>query len=421
MKKTKYLYDLRVRPGIFHDGTYGVYAIPQDNNALEYQLISQLDSEEEAIELANRFLTNYKETFSDNDIEVVSDRESKLDFLTANREKEKQESALREHLKRQFKAPETLKFRPLDRITNSTPHLLSYLVLVVFLFSISISVPKWVPILGDWMGNKAITLNEFANYYPFVILFCALYVQFRARKIGLQLAAARDYVLVLALKHGWRREQFSELFMDVVATSAYGWALKLGEWMSKWDPNSFSKGIQEIPNNHSDASVEEAENQTQDLAKFLLLEDFEARIHGLYYMDKEKNYRSWAVILYPIFFLINISRARRKLGDMKRLGIDGFLFDAVWALPGEGEYKVRKLFYLIAGYEILLIAGPIIWAFVINPWNGIFGWVGMCILILLSVLPMLSWNYQLLVQHRGLPRSMALEEIQGDQRFIRGM
>jgi ABC-type Fe3+ transport system permease subunit len=58
---------------------------------------------------------------------------------------------------------------------------------------------------------------------------------------------------------------------------------------------------------------------------------------------------------------------------------------------------------------------------VLSPWNGIFGWVGMCILILLSVLPMLSWNYQLLVPHRGLPRSMAFEEIEGDQRFIRGM
>jgi hypothetical protein len=422
MQKKRYLYNLRVRPSIFSDGTFGIYAIPQTNDAVEYQLIGQLDTEEEAIELAKKFMTDYKNTFRTKDVEVITDRDTRLETLVAGRTKEKQEDVLREHLKIQFKAPGTLKFRPFDRITNTTPHLLSFFALVVFSFSISFSVPTWIPILGDWIGGRVLALSDFAKFYPFIILFCTIYVQVRARRIGFQLAGIRDYVLILSIEHGWRIEQFLELFLDVLDTSPYSWTRKLGEWLAERDPDSFSKSIKDIGEKLADAPDQEVKNQNQDLSEFLLLEDFEARIHALYYMDKEKNYRPWAVVLYPIFFLINISRARRRLRHLKRSGFGGILFDAVWSLPGEGEYKVhRKLFPFIATYEFLIIAGPILWAFTKSPWEGFIGWIGMGILILLSMLPMLIWNYQLMVQHRGLPRSMAFEEIQGDQKLIRAM
>jgi len=422
MKKTKHQYDLRVRPGVFKDGTFGIYAIPQDNDALEYQLIGQLESEEKATDLAQKFAANYQDTFSTNEIENIPDRELKLESIIADHAKDKQETVLREHLKNQFKAPAALKFRPLDRITNTTPHLLSYIALIIFWFSITIIVPSWVPFLGDWMGGKELSPETFASYYPAVIIFCALYVQYRVRKLGFQLALIRDYVLTLAIKHGWRREQFYESFMDVLSTSAYSWTLKLGEWMATWDPNSFSKGVQETRKNHSDSDDAETDENIIELAKYLLQEDFEARIHALYYMDKEKNYHSWTVVLYPILFLINLGRARRRIGHFNRSGFGGIIFDAVWGLPGEGEYRVgRRIFPGIAVYETLVIAGPLIWAFIISPWQGVMGWIGMAVLILLSVLPMHLWNFNLLVRHRGLPRSMALEEIQGDQRMIRAL
>ncbi len=416
-------YHLQIGPSIFLDGTFGIYAVPEHNPAMEYQLAGQFKNGEEASEMAREFLKYGGDTFTTTDVKVIDTREVNIDTVVSQRTPEKQEATLKEQLKELFKAPKTARFRPFARITEATPHLLSYFALVIFAFSISFSMPTWVPVLGDWIGKKSFDPDEFAKYLPYLIVVTTIFVQIRARAIGLKLSAMRDYVLSLTLKHGWQREQFSELFLEVIETSGYSWARKLGEWISKWDPNTLSQVRASIEGKLQESpATQEFKKSYSELQQYTLAEDFEARIHSLYYMDKEHNFRDWAVVLYPVFFLVNYRRAIRRLRVLSADGLAGFVYLGLCSLPGGDDYRVhRRTFPYIAMYELLVIGTPLVWAFAREPWKGILGLLGMGVVVLIAIVPMMVWNYQLLVRHRGLPRGMSWEEIQADYRFIRAM
>lgn len=330
---------------------------------------------------------------------------------------------MKEQLKEVFKAPGTARFRPFARITEGTPHLLSFFALAVFAFSITFTIPSWVPVVGDWIGNKSFDSEALARYLPFLLLLATILVQVRARLTGLKLSAMKDYVLLLALKHGWRRDEFIQLFLSVIETTSSHWVLKLGEWMSKWDPNT----LREVRRNleakpKDDQSKEDWRRVYREIEKDLLAEDFEARIHSLYYMNKERNFRDWTVILHPFFFALNHRRAIRRLRGLFSDGLPGFVYLGVCSLPGGDDYRIhRRMFPYIAAYELLVIGSSLLWAFIKQPWSGFGGWLGMGVLLLAAIVPMLVWNYHLMVRHRGLPRGMSWEEIQADMRFIRGM
>ena len=48
MSRREFRYQLMVAPGILHDDTYGIYAIPNDNPATEFHLNGQFENAEEA-------------------------------------------------------------------------------------------------------------------------------------------------------------------------------------------------------------------------------------------------------------------------------------------------------------------------------------------------------------------------------------
>lgn len=423
------------------DGTFGVYAVPEDNPAIEYQLMSRFETSDEALEVARDFLrfsgdkaghvvlTGVPGVYiaewaisGGDEPKLIETREIDIDSVVTVLSKDKQEAALREYLKQLFKMPGTARFKPFAKITEYTPHLLSYFALIVFIFSISFSVPKWVPILGDWIGGKTLNPIEFAKYFPFLLIATVIVVQVRARLIGLKLAGFRDYVLALSIKNGWRIEQFGELFLAVIDTSGYTWARKLGEWMQKWDPNTLRQIRKDAESKQDSVNNEEWKQSYSETEQSFLREDFEARIHSLYYMDKESNYRPWAVSLYPVLFLGHHRRAIRRLRGLLSNGMRSVLYLALCSLPGGDDYRVhRRMFPYIAIYEGLVFGIPLVWAFAKQPWSGFVGWLGMGIVLLIAILPMLVWNYQLMVCHRGLPRGMSWEEIQADHKFIRAL
>ena len=70
---------------------------------------------------------------------------------------------------------------------------------------------------------------------------------------------------------------------------------------------------------------------------------------------------------------------------------------------------------------VLVLAGIVVGAW-IDDFTKV-GWftIAMVTVTAAVVLPIIHWNYHLLVHRRGVPASLSFEEIQGSQRIIRAL
>jgi hypothetical protein len=311
-------YSLRVRPGLLSDGTYGVYAVPDSNQAVEYQLDGQFSSAEDAVKMARAYQRYGGSLFEETEVTILGTPELQLNSVVSSRTADKQENVIVEELRSLFKLPETVRFRPFARITESTPHMLSVLTLIVFFFSLSFTVPSWIPVIGDWVGGKTLRPNQLATFFPFILLTLTIFLQFRVRQIGWRLADLRDHVLTVVLKHGWRRERFGEALHDAIDSSRLGWIRKFAEWLNSWDPDTLREVTQNLTKLKGRPDETDVLDQLQELVKRVLSEDFEARIHALYYMEKERGFRSYTMVLHPLFFLMP---NRRQFAVCRRLQV----------------------------------------------------------------------------------------------------
>jgi hypothetical protein len=437
-------YRLLIRPGILKDGTYGVYVIPENNPAVEYQLDAQFASVDEAREMAEEYLkfvdhgvivvarlvddgklieehpSFVNGRFVTDQIIIQSDREIHLETLVTELAEEKQAAALKAHLKKMVQIPTSFKIAPFAKITETTPYLLSIACLIVFGFSLSFTVPKDIPLLGDVIGGRTFSPAQTARLFPFVLLASTIYLQIRARAKGLANSAIRDNVLSLALQRGWRRDKFANLLIDTMESEDLGWLRKISEWMQSWDPNTLRQVREDAARKQVDSS-KDVRREVINTGR-LLDEDFEARIHALYYMEKEPGYRPWSVIVHPLLLVMTHRRAVRRARAFALDGLRGVLYLGMCSLPGGDDYRLRrKMFPILAVWPVLMFGVPLVWAFILQPWPTVFGLIGMTLLTVVTLVPLLLWNYKLMIQCRGLPRAMSWEEIQGDLKFIRGL
>ena len=442
MSATDNKYRLTIRPGILKDGTYGIYAIPENNPAVEYQLDAQFASVAEAQKMAQQYLkfrdeevvvlarrndkgewieenpTFTNPRFVTDQIIIGTEREIDLEPVITERPAEKQEAALKASLTKGLQIPTTFKLAPFARITESTPYLLSIVCLILFGFSISVTVPNEIPFLGDIIGGKTLGPSQTARLFPFVLLASTIFLQMRVRAKGLANSAIRDNVLSLAIQHGWRREQFYNLLMDTIDSEDLGWLRKIGEWMQSWDPDTLRQVREDA------TSVEGDSKDAGEVVNVrrLLDEDFEARIHALYYMQKEPGFRSWNVVVHPLLFVMVHRRAVRRARALAQNGLRGLLYLGMCCLPGGDDYRIRrKLFPVIALWPVLMFGIPLVWAFILRPWPTVFGYIGMALLMVVTLVPLIAWNYKLVSECRGLPRAMSWEDIQGDMKLIRSL
>lgn len=442
MSATDNKYRLLIRPGILKDGTYGIYAVPENNPAVEYQLDARFASVAEAQEMAERFLrfrdeavvvlahTNDKgewieenptftnRRFFTDQITIGTEREIELESVVTERSAEKQEAALKASLTKTLQIPTTFKLAPFAKITEGTPYLLSIVCLILIAFSISVTVPNEIPLLGDIIGGKTLGRAQIARLFPFVLLAATIFLQVRARAKGLANSAIRDNVLSLAIQHGWRREQFHSLLMDTIDSEDLGWLRKIGEWVQSWDPDT----LRQVREDATSVQGDNKDDQEVVNVRRLLDEDFEARIHGLYYMQKEPGFRPWSVVVHPLLFVMNHRRAVRRARALARNGLRGLLYLGMACLPGGDDYRIRrKLFPFLAIWPVLMFGIPLVWAFILRPWPTFLGYIGMALLMAVTLVPLIAWNYKLMVRCQGLPRGMAWEDIQGDMKLIKGL
>src|SRR4051812_13034220 len=99
MASTSRLYRIRVSPGIFTDGTFGVYLVPRDNPQLERQLECRL-TQEQAGELANAHREIINEILFDNNIEFSNERANDLPQFYSNLSEKELDSLLHAYMKK---------------------------------------------------------------------------------------------------------------------------------------------------------------------------------------------------------------------------------------------------------------------------------------------------------------------------------
>lgn len=436
-------YQLVVRPGIFKDGTFGVYAVPENNTAVEYQLDARFASINEAKEMAEAYLQDadqavvvvartdekgnwikepppFDRRFVTDQVSIKTEREVHLETSVTGLTEEKQEATLKANLKKMLQMPTSFRIAPFAKITETTPYWLSIGCLIILGFSLSVTIPTYIPLLGDVIGGKTLGRSQIARWFPFVLLASIIFLQFRVRGRGLVYSAIRDNVLSLALQHGWRRDRFSGLFLDTMESENLGWARKIGEWLHKWDPDTLRQVAEDAKNKQGHSSSE-GSPEVIDVVR-LVDEDFEARIHALYYIENEHGFRPWTVIIHPLLFLMTHRRAVRRLRALGSYGLEGLLYLGKCSLPGGDDYRVRRRFFpILALWPFLMFGIPLVWTFALRPWPTVFGIIGMVLLMAATVMPIVLWNYKLMIECRGLPRAMSWEEIQGDLKLIRGL
>jgi len=416
-------FTLAVRPSIFKDGTFGVYAIPEDSPKLEYQLDGCFPTIDDARAVSDAYLKLGADRLVPSSIDISESRDIRLSEAGTGQTEENQVQALKTQVKKLLAdLPNSISLKPfltiLFKITESTPYSLAIIAAVVFKFSLSVTVPKALPLLGEIKGGSTLGKPEVAHLLPFVLLASTIILQILARVRGLVNSAMRDNILGLTLRHGWRRERFARLYLEVIEAEGWGSLRKFGEWFWRWNPDTLRQVYEDaVKLGGSEHSEEVKENLLR-----LSNEDFEARIHALYSMEWEPSFTPFRMAVNPLLFILGQKRAVRRGKMLMSNDVRGYLSLSLVGLPGWEESRTtRRVFWGGILWEVICLGGPTVWAFVLSPWSGVLGRLGMFLMVPAILAPIIVWNYGLFVRSRGIPSGMSWIDINDGKRLIRAL
>jgi hypothetical protein len=395
-------YQLMVKPGILKDSTYGLYAIPQDNPNTEIHLDGQFKTLEEASIAAEVYRDVYKDRLFSQDIIVKASREAlELGNISVLNEKELEDS-ISKTLERYFSPIKEFNLKKLFGITHSTPYLIAWIALAAYWFSFSITVPKWLPVIGEYLGGKTFTPNSLAAILPYFLCLIVAYIFFKTRIQAANYSDAKDQIIALATLHNWKMENFQKMLTRVISSQGHGWLGKLGERMAEWDSDT----LREIRNNSTERGREEQFARVIDM---ILRESFESRIHALAYMNKEKSFGHSYTAFEPFFFLVQISRTKQRMRIITNANTEQVERD-IRPLPTQNN-PVQRTIFAISFINYSTLAAALSFSLYLHTPAGIFGWLGILSACIVTILPAPFWNYNLLMRNRGLPRGWSATDV----------
>jgi len=402
MPKNVICYQLKVEPGILQDSTYGLYAIPQDNPNTEIHIDGQFETLEQASMAAEVYRDSYKDRLFSQEILVRETRETlELGSISVLDERELEDSVSK-NLERYFSPIKEFNFKKLFSISTSTPYFVAWIALAAYWFSFSISIPSWLPLIGEYLGGKTFTPNELAVILSYFLCLIVIYVYIKTRTQAANYSDVKDQIIALATIHKWKREDFHRMLTRVLSSQGYGWLRKLGERMAEWDPDT----LREVRENSAKRGREE---QFMRVIKMILREGFESRIHALAYMNKEKSFGHSYVAFEPFFFLSQINRTKQRMQVITRGKTDEVERD-IRPLPLQRN-PVQRIIFAISFINYVTVAGVLFYSLYLHTPTGAFGWVGVLLACILAFLPAPLWNYNLLIRHRGLPRGWSTTDV----------
>jgi hypothetical protein len=407
-QKNRPLYRLAVRPGILSDGTFGVYAVPLENPEVEYQLDARFKAADDAVRAAHEYFEAAPDRFGSAHVNLESERH--LDLPSSYDKSEKMKDFNAAALKGYYKAgfaklswPKSLKGALLHRLMS--PYGLAIGAMLLFWRSWSISIPSETPIIGELAANAHLDKLIVARLLPLVFFILSVGRVIRELARGVHNSAIREQVLALVFGGGWRAKDFWLQVGNVASEEGFGWIMRLGDVIKDKHQTLSAEFVGKVvPQGH--AGHQDATEQLQHF----LEEDFEARVHALLFMRKERNFQPWLLVLPPVEYLLDFERAKERLNTYEKEGRTKFLRLPLEALPGwEQSHMLKFLFPVLMLPSLLLLLSSAIWASILVPWPGPWRYT-QWVIPLLIVLPILVWNFEVGVSRRGLPAGTTLKE-----------
>lgn len=409
---------------------YGVYLIPDDNPAIEYHIIggcSSIDYAKERIqELSTQNTGLLGAGLDPATIEFRERPKAETDNMVQLLTVDELAESIRAHFD-----------RSIAQLTKSTviKVLLSYensifllCVIAIWLFWThgSFTVPKGIdlPLIGNRLDGIVLKGETVARYFPIALLALYFAKFLSMLRTNLEYDLLRRKLLVLVINHGWRLQQFVLLMVGVrksAEKSGLGWLVNVSDWFHDLDPASLGNlrkqsalATQEAaagqpslkPSNKISHQAPPSSVQAEldkKLAEWVPNE-FDRRVHHLYFLDKEKDYSRFAMCFDPVLYLTSLNRILFRVYEFLR--DKGAPVDAMNA-PTD-PYLVQRVaglaFWFSVSWHVVFLGGTMAWSlFVASTLPKLLFLANLLAMVLVLIVPN-WWNYLAFVRHRGFPK-----------------
>jgi hypothetical protein len=415
-----------VSGGILRDGTFGAFLVPDANPSVEYYLIGGFASPGDArAEIQARLSSVGTTVLSPGTTLELLERERPpiqigggLQTMTVDELKD----VVSSHLKRSLEAISGSKLR---KALMSHRNLIGILMIVaawMFWTERPITVPKSadLPFVGDRLAGIRITPANLGRYLPLALcaLYAAVFVQ--VRKASLEYDLTRRHILLLAIQHGWRFPDFARLLQTQWSKSHLGWLTNLLDSVLETDAASITAlraraasaagGGAARP---ASAALSEASKPSipatvgQELDEKLAVwfrNDFERRIHNMYYIDREEDYGRSVMSFDPLIYLLATNRvAFRAYSLLRARGVPLSLFAAPMD-PDRVERMRVPMYWVGEALRYLIVGGVLVWSFLVSGAQVTYLFVANVIATGLVLGIPSRWNYLALIRKRGFPK-----------------
>ena len=427
---------------LLRDGTFGVYLVSKEEPSLEYLLFCGCQSPDEARTLAKGLLQKVPALAAAGRhpehigfrVHLPAEMKSRLRLMS----EQDVAGAINTHLKNC--SEQLSRWNILKSLFSHQNAIMILMCIAIWLFWTkgSSSRPQDIhlPVFGF-----VLSVPTLAQYYPVAIFVLYALVFWHIRKTCLINDLLRKHILTLVLLHDWRILDFVRLLQAQFSTSGAGWLVNLVETFSDSDPGSVAglrkqagastghrnwapadlaeegrprvPGVQEALNrNRAPADLAEEgrprvpgvqEALNVNLARWTK-EDFERRIHSLYFLDKEKDYGPSLIFFDPILYALSTNRVRyRPYVFLRSMGVPVDDINAPHD-PSATEGFLLPVFVLSEVFRFCFIGGVMTWSFFVAAGTPLPLVLANLVATVLVLLVPFRWNYGALVQKRGFPK-----------------
>ena len=293
--------------------------------------------------------------------------------------------------------------------------------MIIFYFGFSIKIPSEFPLVGEFLEDETLNSYQLALLLPIGMLILFIRQYLFGRKISMNESAIMDQILALSINHKWKRTDFSELASKLLASSDNRWLLKFYQPETRIDPNieqtqqMLSEFVSGMMSKFEGADKKKFrdgfmigsglafEEERQREKDMLEMSDFENKIHAMYYLQREIDYKPYRLAAYPLSLILNPSRYY--------IGTSDYVLQE--HLSRAHKTKFWAFFGFLVPYGV--ITASLAWSITltIQSSSSIYTVILVSIVCLLTLAIPAYRVFMVLVRKRGFPRDCFLYDSVG--------
>ena len=407
---------------IIGDKTWGAYVISSANPSVEYYYIGGFDSPEKVRERLDELLEG-KDKVSE--IEVYTRPPLRLDPTVALMEEKDIQEAITENIKESIKTIKEFKVNKttIFKILFSSKNILIILVILgIYLFwtknSISIPGDISLPLIEKGLAGSKITARSFGEYFPLLLLLSSVLYSWHVLKHNIDNDYKRKLILVLALKYKWRVQHFTKLIPVQIIKSGLNWVYEIADVINKTDPASLQNLEKKLETHHTQDAAADAlypgsiltdqisfEDELQEKKSFWYANEFRRRIHNLYFLDKEKDYKKGLLFFDPLTYIF---MSKNRVAEY--LSSKGISYEIVEVPidPHSTDRLTSKLFIVYLFLRLIFFGWLLFWSFRIASDQPVMLLIINIMSALLVLVVPFVLNFQAIVKKAGFPKAEPL-------------